>query len=158
MKSSIENGEQSMRAEIADLKRLLEEQKRLGREASKLDAVPPSRGKLWVLALLAAAVMAVAFVTGYLPRHRRESLLVAEANVESHTDPVVNVVTVVQSSGKSELSLPGNIQAVTESPVLARASGYVRKRYADIGDRVSQNQLLAEIEAPELDQQVEQAK
>ena len=67
-------------------------------------------------------------------------------------------MTVAQSSGKSELSLPGNIQAVTESPVLARASGYVRKRYADIGDRVSANQLLAEIEAPELDQQVEQAK
>ena len=158
MRSSTEDSEQSLRAEITDLKRQLEEQKRLHREASMLEAVPPSRGKLWVLALLAAALIAVAFVTGYLPRYRRESLLVAEANVESHTDPVVNVVTVVQASGKSELVLPGNIQAVTESPVLARASGYVRKRYADIGDRVTQNQLLAEIEAPELDQQVEQAK
>lgn len=158
MKSSTDNSEQSLRAEITDLKRQLEEQKRLAREASKLEAVPPSRAKLWTLALLAVALIAVAFITGYWPRHRREALLVAEANVESHTDPVVNVVTVVQSSGKSELSLPGNIQAVTESPVLARASGYVQKRYADIGDRVSQNQLLAEIEAPELDQQVEQAK
>jgi len=158
MKSSTENGEQSLRAEIEGLKRQLEEQKRLHREASKLDAVRPSRGRLWGLALLAVILVGVAFITGYLPRHRRESLLVAEANVESHTDPVVNVVTVGQSSGRSELSLPGSIQAVTESPVLARATGYVRKRNADIGDRVGQNQVLAEIEAPELDQQLEQAR
>ena len=158
MRSSTDNSEESLRAEITDLKRQLEEQKRLAREASKLDSVPPSRGKLWTLALLATALIAVAFVIGYLPRQRRETLLVAEANVESHTDPVVNVVTVGQASGKSELTLPGNIQAVTESPVLARASGYVKKRYVDIGDRVSRDQLLAEIEAPELDQQVEQAK
>jgi RND family efflux transporter MFP subunit len=158
MKSSTDNGEQSLRAEIADLKRQLEEQKRLTREASKLDAVRPSRARLWGLALLAVVLIAVAFVVGYLPRQRRESLLVAEANVESHTDPVVTVVTVGQSSGRSELSLPGNIQAVTESPVLARATGYVRKRGADIGDRVGKDQILAEIEAPELDQQLQQAK
>ncbi len=54
--------------------------------------------------------------------------------------------------------LPGDIQAVTEAPLLARASGYIVKRYADIGDRVKQGQLLAEINAPELDQQVSQAK
>jgi RND family efflux transporter MFP subunit len=56
------------------------------------------------------------------------------------------------------LVLPGNIQPVTEAPVLARASGYVRKRYADIGDRVKEGQVLAEIEAPELDQQIRQAQ
>ena len=54
--------------------------------------------------------------------------------------------------------LPGNIQAVTEAPVLARASGYIKKRYVDIGDRVKAGQVLAEIEAPELDQQIQQAK
>ena len=54
--------------------------------------------------------------------------------------------------------LPGSIQALTEAPVLARANGYIRKRYADIGDRVTAGQLLAEIEAPELDAQVKQAK
>src|SRR4051794_10922566 len=114
MRSSTDRTEESLRAEITDLKRQLEEQKRMGRELSRLDAVPPSRGKLWTIMLLAALAIAVAFVAGYLPRYRRESLLVAEANVESHTDPVVNVVTIVQSSGKSELTLPANIQAVTE--------------------------------------------
>ena len=62
-----------------------------------------------------------------------------------------------RSAGKSQLVLPGNIQAVTEAPVLARASGYIKKRYVDIGDRVKAGQVVAEVEAPELDQQILQA-
>ncbi len=54
--------------------------------------------------------------------------------------------------------MPGNIHAVTEAPILARADGYVRRRLVDIGDHVAAGQPLAEIEAPELDQQVLQAK
>jgi RND family efflux transporter MFP subunit len=70
---------------------------------------------------------------------------------------VVNVEKVQRSSGQSNLVLPGNIQAVAEAPVLARASGYIRKRNVDIGDRVTAGQVLAEIEAPELKQQIRQA-
>ncbi len=150
--------EQRLRAEVEELKRQLDEQKRLAREARKLDAVPPSTGRLWTIALIVLLCAAAAFVVGYLPRHRRESVLVAEANAVQSTAPVVNVVTVERSAASTELVLPGNIQAVTEAPVLARASGYVKNRYADIGDRVKKDQLLAEIEAPELDRQVEQAK
>jgi RND family efflux transporter MFP subunit len=58
----------------------------------------------------------------------------------------------------SQLVLPGNIQAITEAPILARASGYLKQRLVDIGEEVKQGQLLAEIEAPELMQQVQQAK
>ena len=54
--------------------------------------------------------------------------------------------------------MPGNIQAVTEAPILARADGYIKRRLVDIGDRVQAGQILAEIEAPELDQQVRQAQ
>jgi len=57
-----------------------------------------------------------------------------------------------------EIELPGSIQAVTEAPILARADGYLKRRLADIGDHVKSGQLLAEIEAPELDQQVAQAR
>jgi RND family efflux transporter MFP subunit len=70
----------------------------------------------------------------------------------------VNYFEVEQAAGQSQLVLPGSIQAVTEAPILARASGYIQKRYVDIGDRVKEGQLLAEVEAPELDQQVQQAK
>jgi RND family efflux transporter MFP subunit len=54
--------------------------------------------------------------------------------------------------------LPGNIQAVTETPIYARTDGYVKKRLADIGDRVTEGQLLAELDSPEIDQQLRQAK
>jgi multidrug efflux pump subunit AcrA (membrane-fusion protein) len=68
------------------------------------------------------------------------------------------VATVRSSPGQVNIVLPGNTQAVTEAPVLARADGYIKKRYADIGDRVQAGQLLAELEAPELDQQVQQVR
>jgi RND family efflux transporter MFP subunit len=54
--------------------------------------------------------------------------------------------------------LPGNIQAIEETPIYARANGYLRRRLVDIGDQVRGGQLLAEIETPELDQQLMQAR
>jgi RND family efflux transporter MFP subunit len=72
--------------------------------------------------------------------------------------PRAEVIRVGRGSSHSELELPGNIQAITEAPVLARASGYIKRRLADIGDRVKAGQPLAEIDAPELDQQVVEAK
>jgi RND family efflux transporter MFP subunit len=56
------------------------------------------------------------------------------------------------------LQVPGNIQAITEAPILARAEGYVLRRMVDIGDRVQAGQTVAEIEAPEMEQQVRQSK
>ena len=58
----------------------------------------------------------------------------------------------------SELDLPGNIQAVTEAPILARADGYLERRMVDIGDKVQAGQPVAEIAAPETDEQVRQLK
>jgi len=55
------------------------------------------------------------------------------------------------------VTLPGTMEPITEAPVLARADGYIKRRYVDIGDRVAAGQVLAEIEAPELNQQVQQA-
>jgi RND family efflux transporter MFP subunit len=110
------------------------------------------------MALVLVILIVAGFVTGYLPHRHREAVLVAEANAEEHALPTVTVVGVERSPGSSTLVLPGNIEAVTEAPVLARASGYIKRRYVDIGDRVKGGQLLAEIEAPELDQQVHQAQ
>ena len=111
-----------------------------------------------MLAVLIVVIVAAAFFTGYLPRLKRETELVAAAKTDTAAIPLVNVTEVERSSTKTELVLPGNIQAITEAPVLARASGYIKNRYVDIGDRVKAGQLLADIEAPELDQQVRQAK
>jgi RND family efflux transporter MFP subunit len=84
--------------------------------------------------------------------------LAAESQNQTASLPVVNVTQVTRSASTDSLVLPGNIQAVTEAPVLARASGYIKTRTADIGDRVTAGQVLALIEAPELNQQILQAK
>ena len=118
----------------------------------------PSRLTLLVLALLLVVLVVAGFFAGYLPRQRRESVLAAESKIAEDSLPVVNVQKVRRADAKTSLVLPGNIQAVTEAPILARASGYIKRRYADIGDRVKEGQVLAEIDAPELNQQIRQAK
>lgn len=107
-----------------------------------------------------AAVVAIAalLVGGYIPRHAREREAEAAAKRERESLPVVSAVEVHQAPPVSELLLPGTMTPITEAYIYARASGYVRRRYVDIGDRVRAGQVLAEIEAPDLDQQVEQAR
>src|ERR1700676_4360802 len=147
----MDDTETRLRAEIEDLKRRLNQRQQ--------DApTRPSKLALWTIALLAAALIVVAFFTGYIPHQRREGVLANEAMTTEKTAPTVNVAAVERSAGKSELVLPGSIQAVTEAPVLSRSSGYVKRRYVDIGDRVSAGQLLAELEAPELIQMLRQAQ
>ena len=74
------------------------------------------------------------------------------------TPPIVNAAIVTRAPNVSEVSFPGSITPITEAYIYARAAGYLRRRYVDIGDRVSAGQLLAEIDAPDLDQQVTQAQ
>lgn len=149
--------EARLRAEIEDLKRKLEEQQGQVPHAASATPPAPSRRALWLLALILAVLIVIGFLKGYIPHRRNEATLVAEADTESKELPTVTVVSVERSANTGTLILPGNIEALTEAPVLARASGYIRRRYVDIGDRVKSGQLLAEIEAPELDQQVNQA-
>jgi RND family efflux transporter MFP subunit len=72
--------------------------------------------------------------------------------------PTVAVIHPRPGAMLDEVVLPGNIQAFIDSPIYARASGYLKRWYADIGARVKAGQVLAEIDAPELDQQVRQAR
>ncbi len=148
-----EDTEARLRAEISELRRRLEQQHPHGAHEKKR----PSAGVLWGLALAAVAAVVVAFFGGYLPQSQRQTALAKEAKDDSAALPIVNIVPVQRSSGRSELVLSGDIQAVTEAPVLARSSGYVAKRNVDIGDRVKQGDFVAEINTPELDQQINQA-
>jgi RND family efflux transporter MFP subunit len=150
--------EQELRAEIERLTRQLSQKNSHGAHSALNHPRRPSGGKIAMLLFLAAAVFLAAFFVGYIPHHRRELQITAEANVQNDALPDVTVVTVKNGSAMGELVLPGNIQAVTEAPILARAEGYVQRRYVDIGDRVAAGQLLAEVEAPDLDQQVKQSQ
>jgi RND family efflux transporter MFP subunit len=154
--NQVNTTEDRLRAEIENLRRQLEEQKQLPASGAQPNR-HPSAVSLILIALLLAVLIVVGFFVGYLPRQRREAVLAAESKATGRTLPVVNVSRVTRSAGNSLLVLPGNIQAVTEAPILARATGYIRKRYVDIGDRVKAGQVVAEVEAPELDQQILQA-
>ena len=112
------------------------------------------------------AVIAVLVLLGFCSillygwtRHREtEQAAKSEAAHTSGSEPNVTVVLARRASPTVDLTLPGNIQAITETPILARAEGYVIKRYVDIGDRVRVGHLLAELDTPDLDQQVAQAQ
>jgi RND family efflux transporter MFP subunit len=150
--NDIQSIEDQLRAENEALRRQLQEQKHG-------DGQKKPSGWTGVAVLLLLGALAIAgYYLGYLPRQKREMVLAAESQNQSDSLPVVNVTPVTRSASTDSLVLPGNIQAVTEAPVLARASGYIKKRTADMGDRVSAGQVLAEIEAPELNQQILQAK
>src|SRR3984885_4746866 len=150
--------EEELRAEIERLKLELKQKNSAGAHSALQHPKRPSSGRITLLLVLAAAIFLAAFLGGYIPHHRRDMQIIAEANVQNDALPDVTVVTVKNGSAMGELVLPGNIQAVTEAPILARAEGYVVHRYVDIGDRVIPGQLLADIEAPDLDQQVKQSE
>jgi RND family efflux transporter MFP subunit len=109
----------------------------------------------WVLvAVLLIAV--VTYIFGIHPRLEARADLkkeTANSNVMS-----VSVTKPKTSSSSQELTLPGNLQAFSDTPIYARTTGYLRRWHADIGKRVKTGELLAEIDAPELDDQLQQAK
>ncbi len=154
--------EQQLRREVEELRQKLYEHQLLLDERSgthsALKPGRPSSAAIWALALLVLVIAAIAFFAGYLPRQRQEATVAAEVSTQEQALPRVMVATVAPTRGGNQLVLPGNIQPVTEAPLLARSTGYIKNRFVDIGDRVKAGQLLAEIEAPELDQQVEQAQ
>ena len=154
--------EESLRRENEELRRQLEELRGLHHPSSE-GRIPaqlwrPSRMTIWALCVGAAVLTILAFLGGYLPLQKRKALIVAEAHESEKALPRVEVTEVRQAPSKSTLQLPGNIQATTEAPILARADGYIKERKVDIGDRVRAGQRLAVIEAPELDEQVHQAE
>jgi len=110
------------------------------------------------LGLPAAAVLALGIVIyfGIHSRAAAASRLVTATEAAAVT--FVDVTYPKPDAPAAELVLPGNTEAFTDTPIFARTSGYVTRWYVDIGARVTQGQLLAEIETPELNQQLRQAR
>jgi RND family efflux transporter MFP subunit len=114
--------------------------------------------KPWLgLASLAMALIVAAalLVSGIRSRVRARTTLRAETN--QVVLPAVSVVSPKRTAPAQEIILPGNIQPFISSPIYARTNGYLKQWYVDIGAHVKQGQLLAIIEAPEVDQQLEQS-
>lgn len=117
---------------------------------------PISGGKAIVLLLVTLLVAVILAIAGIIPRLRARTALQQQTNALAAPDVLVDHP--MQGQPSQEVVLPGNIQAYTDSPIYARTSGYLKKWYFDIGAHVKQGQLLATIEAPEVDKQLSQAK
>ncbi|MCW3094874.1 MAG: family efflux transporter, subunit [Chthonomonadaceae bacterium] len=118
---------------------------------------PPSGGKVTMIFAGIVLVLAILFVVGLLPHLKQQGNLTVEA--AQVRDEVQEATVVTPHFAPSDsLVLPGSIQAIEETTLNARTSGFVRHRYVDIGSRVKAGQLLAEIESPEIDQQVSVAR
>jgi RND family efflux transporter MFP subunit len=118
----------------------------------------PTRTTIAALLLGVLALFAIAFLAGYLPLQQREATLRAEADAQERGLPRLAVIRVGRGTDRNQIKLPGTMQALIEAPILARTDGYLKRRLVDIGDRVRSGQVVAEIDAPELDQQIYQAE
>ena len=115
---------------------------------------PPRR-----LKLIGGVALAVALVTvGFGVITRVEADQSSRTWTNARAVPVVHVISVMGDTDAGALVLPGAIQAFNDAPIHARVSGYLKQWYADIGTQVKAGQVLAEIDTPDLDQQLAQAK
>jgi RND family efflux transporter MFP subunit len=116
----------------------------------------PRSGQRLLWFLLIPVVLATSAFFGTQARQRQSQQLVT--TTRSLEVQPVNVIHPQRAQSSSDLTLPGMIQAFSQSPIYARVDGYVRTWYVDIGTHVAKGQLLAEIDAPEVDQQLNQAR
>jgi RND family efflux transporter MFP subunit len=112
--------------------------------------------KRWLSLAIALIVVAALLVSSILYRVTARTTLKAETAQVALT--AVSVVSPKQRTPADEIILPGNVQPFITSPIYSRTNGYLKKWYVDIGAHVKQGQLLAVIETPEVDQQLQQAR
>jgi len=119
---------------------------------------PENRKPLYWFLIAFVILVVVALLAGGLPRLFRTRDIDKRSKEEKSAKPVVEVMKVVQPKDQAGLAVPGTTIPLTQAYVYARANGYLKRRFVDIGDRVKKDQLLAIIDAPDLDAQVSQAR
>lgn len=117
-----------------------------------------SRRRVVIGVVVMAGVLIAALAAGVVPRISQSHRLAASVAVATATTPAVGVVKVSQATGNATVSLPGTLQPLLTTAVYARTTGYIRRTLVDLGARVRAGDLLAEIDAPDLDQQAVQAR
>src|SRR6202165_3040590 len=112
--------------------------------------------KSWLVLAIAVIAVAALLMSGIWSRVKARNTLNTET--AQAAVPAVSVVSPKQTAPTDEIILPGNVQPFITSPIYARTNGYLKKWFFDIGAHVKQGQLLAVIETPEVDQQLQQAR
>lgn len=125
--------------------------------ATQVDTQPqPRKSRLFLFLFFAVMVLVVLGAFTLLQRRSQYQALAKET--ETLAVPTVAVIHPTTEASEEGLVLPGSMQAYVESPIYARTNGYLKKWYRDIGSRVRKGELLADIDTPEVDQQLLQAK
>src|SRR4051812_33566286 len=125
--------------------------------AEEVTQVQPASSRKGVLiAGLVLSVLLVGGVVTILSRTARARALAKET--EQNALPTVAVINPTATKPQQELLLPGSLQAYTESPIYARTNGYLVRWYKDIGSHINKGDLLAQIDTPEVDQELSQAR
>lgn len=122
---------------------------------------PPARPQGWrvlAIALVVIAVLVGLFLMGTLPRLRDQETLAAEANAAATAPPRVMTAVARRAALQSARILPGNALAFQQAVLYSRTNGYIKRRLVDIGDKVKAGDLLAEVVAPDVDAQLDQAR
>jgi RND family efflux transporter MFP subunit len=128
-------------------------------EVGELPLAPtPSRKRLVGYSLGFVTLMALMFLAGFLPRAHRRAALATETDQLANQKPAVQVIKAKALPPAGELTLPGTVQPIQETTIYARTSGYLLRWDVDIGDAVRQGQLLAEIDTPEVNDQLRSAQ
>ena len=129
----------------------------LGNVVSEPFKKPKNKKVLFLVVGAILAIFLMILIVGWIPRAARKHETEAKAKQETE-NPTIEVLKVHRSKSNAGLTIPGTTTPLIVSSVYARANGYLKKRYVDIGDHVHKGQLLAVIDAPDIDQQVEQAR
>jgi RND family efflux transporter MFP subunit len=122
------------------------------------EEAPERRGRSWRVILFAIVVLVFVGIALWGIENRRGVRASLNSSAKSAATTPVAVVRALPSSSAGEILLPGNIQAYLETPIYARTNGYLKKWYFDIGARVKAGQLLADIDTPEIDQELRQSQ
>jgi RND family efflux transporter MFP subunit len=129
-----------------------------GAQMGTLDQEPARRKGSSIFTILFGIVIVLVIVGALTLFQRRVQYQALAKETETLAIPTVAVMHASVESTEEDLVLPGAMQAYVESPIYARTNGYLKKWYHDIGTRVRQGELLADIDTPEVDQQLSQAR
>jgi membrane fusion protein, multidrug efflux system len=129
-------------------------------EAEVFDPAPfrPTKKGIGTTAVVAGVAFGALLVLGIVPRVLHQSAMAEEAQAVENEVAKVTVVKVGGSQEGSILSLPGSVQPLQETPIYARANGFVRKWLVDIGAHVKKGQVLVELDVPDIDEELGQAQ
>jgi RND family efflux transporter MFP subunit len=106
--------------------------------------------------LIGLLILAALFLVGFFPKYLNNKQLNSDAKAVSTTAPEIQIVT-PRMAASADITLPGSVDAIQETSTQSRTTGYISKLYVDIGSHVKKGQILADVQSPDVDQQVAQA-